>query len=128
MPLEAAAVGLVLRNLQDQFIRLRRGLPSRYSRMLDVVARSPASIRSRVKTSPSGCDSIRIVMLLGRGSPASVERAGFIRQVPKAAWAEPDAVSRRSIAVVHIKITIYEILPQNQSRRVVAECYTFASS
>jgi hypothetical protein len=44
-----------------------------------------------------------MVMLLGRGSGPTVERAGFIVQVPRAASVEPDTVRSKISAVVRMQ-------------------------
>jgi hypothetical protein len=61
-----------------------------------------ASTRSSVKTSPLACDSILTVKLLGQVSPANVDRAGFICQVPNAIPAQP-AAARIANALIHMR-------------------------
>src|SRR5689334_14118756 len=61
--------------------------------VLKLVARPSASVRSSVNASPLVCGSIRIVKLLGRVSPAKVDRAAFSFQVPYAAPAQQAALS-----------------------------------
>jgi len=62
-----------------------RGSPSRYRIELELTARPSASTLSSVNTSPFACGSIRTVKLFGCVSPANVDRATSIFQVPNAA-------------------------------------------
>jgi hypothetical protein len=67
--------------------------------VLELVARPSVSTRSSVNTSPLAWGSMRTVMSRGRVSPAKVDRARLIFQVPKTGppqQAAPGSISKRT--------------------------------